>query len=166
MKKTLVTIFISLGLGTAYSQDKSFHNIETDTIVFVNFNESDLETKKKTRLLEARQQNKISDSWDLEQFYSIDPKWFNRYMDKLDKELKKGKIKYKFISTSNNSITGDNCSVTTDFKIEESKSGKHLIIFMTSKLLDKDGKLIMDGDATGIIKQLRGRKENASQQRL
>ena len=79
-------------------------------------------------------------------------------MDKLDKELKKGKINYKFVSTPNNSSTGDNCSLTTDFKIEESKSGKNLIIFMTSTLLDKDGKLILDGDATGMIKQLRERK--------
>jgi hypothetical protein len=152
MKKILVIILFSLGLGVAYSQNKSWYNIETDTIVFINFNESDLATQKKMRLLEARQQNRISDAWDLKQFYAIDSKWFKRYSDKLDKELKKGKINYKFISTPNNSSTGANCLLTTDFKIEESKSGKNLIIFMTSTLLDKDGKLIMDGDATEIIK--------------
>ncbi len=158
MKKILVIILISLGLGTAYAQDKSLFNIEADTIVFINFNEVDLGTQKKMRLLEARQQKRISDAWDLKQFYTIDSEWFKRYMDKLDKVLKKGGINYRFISTSNNSSTGDNFSLTTDFKIEESKSGKNLIIFMTSNLFDKDGKLIMDGDATGIIKQLSERK--------
>lgn len=158
MKKILVIILISLGLGTAYSQDKSLYDIETDTIVLINFDESNLGTQKKMRLLEARQQNRISDAWDLKQFYAIDSKWFKRYMDKLDKELKKGKINYKFNSTPNSSSTGDNYLLTTDFTIEESKSGKNLIIFMTSTLLDKYGKLILDGDATGIIKQLRERK--------
>jgi hypothetical protein len=158
MKIILVIILLSLGLGTAYSQEKSLYSIGRDTIVFINFNESDLGAQKKMRLIEARQQNRISDAWDLKQFYAIDSKWFKRYIDKLDKELKKGKINYKFISTPTNSGPGDNCLVATDFKIEESKSGKNLIIFMTSTLLDKDGKLIMDGDATGIIKRLRERK--------
>jgi len=158
MKKILLFIVICSGLGTAYSQDKGKFRIDKDTIVFINFNEADLGTQKKMRLLEARQQNRISDAWDLKQFYAIDAKWFKRYMDKLDKELKKGKIDYKFISASNNLNTGDNCSMTTDFKIEESKSGKNLIIYMTSTLLDRDGKLIMDGDATGLVKRLRERK--------
>jgi len=158
MKQILVIILVFLGLGTAHSQDKSFYNIKTDTIVFINFNEDNLAAQKKMRIIEARQQNRISDAWDLKQFYAIDSKWFKRYMDKLDKELKKGKINYKFTSTTNNSSSGDNCSMTTDFKIDESKSGKNLIIFMTSTLSDKDGKLIMDGDATGIIKQLREQK--------
>ena len=159
MKKILLIIFIHSGLGTAYSQDKSSYSTEPDTIVFINFNESDLGIQKKIRLLEARQQNRISDAWDLKQFYVIDARWFRRYVDKLNKELKKGKITPKFVSVpGDSSITNskaDNWSMTTDFKVEESKSGKNLIIYMTSTLLGKDGKLIMEGDATGIIKELR-----------
>lgn len=79
-------------------------------------------------------------------------------MQKLDRELKKGKIKYKVISGPDNSVTGNHFCLTADFKIEESKRGEYLIIFMTAALLDKDGKRLRDGDATEIVKQLRRRK--------
>jgi hypothetical protein len=157
-KTALVIMMISLGFEIGYAQDSSSFNSSTDSLVLVNFNESDLAVNKKMRLLEARAQNRISNAWDLKQFYAIDPKRFNRYMQKLDRELKKGKIKYKVISGPDNSVTGNHFCLTADFKIEESKRGEYLIIFMTAALLDKDGKRLRDGDATEIVKQLRRRK--------
>lgn len=97
MKILLFIILIITLHFESYSQTSNLLPLRHSKLI-IDADTSDLRKIKMSALIDARNEKKISDNWDLEQFATIDTKSLNKAMRRLTAILKKQNIRFQFLS--------------------------------------------------------------------
>lgn len=161
MRGILLSILglIIVGLCDVNSQSKEVF-IGDALVIIERLTLTEADDRKVERIKSAQAGNKVSDNWNVDDFRTRNKGLENDYKRIVDGLEKKG-IKYKELTQEEfeEHLTSEDDKVvylTNDYSVREEKNN-YLIITMTFKLLAADRKLLLDGSAKEILKQIRGR---------